>query len=100
MLISGRFSAVTAQTGDAPGKTDPATKLTTDECQRLYSHQLKILQSDPDNPLYSSVQLNVQVLENSETRKAEVDYCLARVGRASFRCQMTATNLAGLEKSR
>lgn len=77
-----------------------SARLTADECGRLYSHQLKIVQSDPDNPLYSSVQLNAVVLENSETRQAEVRHCQTRVSRASFDCQMAADSLADLLECR
>lgn len=66
------------------------------ECDQLYSHQLKIIQSDPDNPLYSSVQLNAGVLENPATRQAEIRHCRERVSRESFECQLAAEDLAGL----
>jgi hypothetical protein len=79
-----------AQAASATDAVDSA------ECGRLYSHQLAIVQSDPDNPLYSSVQLNQGVLENPETRDAEIQHCLTRVNRESFRCQMQAKDLAGL----
>ena len=73
-----------------------AQRLGEAECDRLYSHQLQIIQSDPDNPLYSSVQLNAGVLENPATRQAEIRHCRERVTRESFECQLAADDLAGL----
>jgi hypothetical protein len=92
--------------GDRPEAADPARgsdseaggadRLSSAECERLYTHQLQIIRSDPDNPLYSSVQLNEQVLQNPATRAAEVRHCRERISRKNFDCQMAADDLAGL----
>ncbi|MCR9142069.1 MAG: hypothetical protein NXI24_07440 [bacterium] len=99
-IPGGTGSSVQAQEKKTPEPLQNAERLNADECDRLYTHQLKVVQSDPENPLYSSVQLNSEVLRNPATRKAEVEHCQANVSRPGFQCQMQAQSLAALLECR
>ncbi|MEQ9364443.1 MAG: hypothetical protein RIF32_09380 [Leptospirales bacterium] len=91
--------AVNAQEA-RPDEDRAQPRLSTAECDQLYTHQLKVIQSDPDNPLYSSVQLNAKVLENPATREAEVRHCRTRVSRESYACQIKSDTLRALLECR
>ena len=93
LLVAGIRPVLYAE--DPPVQTELA-ELNEGECNQLYTHQLTLFKNDPDNPLYSSVRMHNELLENPETRKAEVTHCLERVSRESFACQMDAKNLTEL----
>ncbi|MBE7437728.1 MAG: hypothetical protein HS115_04665 [Spirochaetales bacterium] len=67
-------------------------KLSQSQCEEWTRHTLKIAREDPEHPLHAALRLEL----STEAIQAQVSYCLQDISPDQARCQLAATNFAGL----
>lgn len=69
---------------------DSTASLTSDECESLYEHQLRIISSDDTFPLSIAIRKSMDSLASGDGRDSQIRQCLTDVDRTQFLCRMKA----------
>ncbi len=83
--------------GEKPVRPGGVNRL---RCVNLYEHQLKIAAGDKLNSLSPAMRMHLRLMQSTNTRKAQLNYCLKTVSRANYDCQMKAESLLDILQCR
>lgn len=71
-------------------------RLNPSACQKMHSHQMKILRSNPGHPFVKSLNLKPGSLSGRAAQKSEIQFCMRYISQANYNCQMKAANITSL----